>query len=271
MRPISAVAWLLVLLVAIGQMGALAAATSDPGGTAIDVDPSSGSVGSIDTYEGTGIGGPDGDSGEQTSWDDSLDVGGLQSVGDAIAAVESAPGGPVLVIAGYSRYASPEPLGHDLRADIHAVVTGSPGASRAEVVDRTGANESTVRYHGKVLVQEGLLQRATIWGALRYYPSDVDADDFELVAALQDETLAGVVAAVARHEPATGMAIADELDRAPSTVSHHLSRLAEAGLVDRERDGEAVLTSLSPDVRAALDAGATSPHGSTATAVLSDD
>ena len=271
MRPISAVAWLLVLLVALGQMGALAGAASDPGAPAIDAGSSSGSVGSIDTYEGTGIGGSSGEPGEQPSWHDSLDAGGLQSVGDAIAAVESAPGGPVLVIAGYSRYASPDPLGHDLRADIHAVVTGSPGVSRAEVVDRTGSTESTVRYHGTVLVQEGLLQRATLWGELRYYPAEVDADDFELAAALQDETLAGVVDAVARHEPATGTAIADELDRAPSTVSHHLSRLADAGLVDRERDGEAVLTSLSSDVRDALDAGSTTTADPTAPPALGDD
>jgi len=33
-----------------------------------------------------------------------------------------------------------------------------------------------------------------------------------------------------------------------STVSHHLSRLEEDALVERERDGQAVINRLPPDV-----------------------
>jgi len=46
--------------------------------------------------------------------------------------------------------------------------------------------------------------------------------------------------------------IASETDRALSTVSHHLTALEQRGLVDRERHGEAVLTTLSDGARAAM-------------------
>lgn len=62
-----------------------------------------------------------------------------------------------------------------------------------------------------------------------------------------------VLEAVARLEPTSGSELAATLDRDPSTVSHHLSRLADAGLVKRERDGPALHNSLAPEARPALD------------------
>lgn len=182
------------------------------------------------------------------AWDAAGSIGSI---------AERVPGGSVVLVVAYSRYGGPDPLEHDLRSEIHDVVSRTPGAYLGEIVDRTGGNESTVRYHARVLVRNGLLRSATIWGTLGFYPPGVDGDDFELLAALQDDTLVGVVAAIASREPATVTELADELDRSPGTVSHHLSRLEAAGLVERERTGESVLTTLTPALRDGLaDAGA---------------
>jgi DNA-binding transcriptional ArsR family regulator len=75
-----------------------------------------------------------------------------------------------------------------------------------------------------------------------------------------------------RAEPGTYLSgLAERLGRDPSTVSHHLSRLADDGLVRRERDGRAVVTRLAPGVEAILtqgpgdaDSGSVSGPGSTA-------
>ena len=61
--------------------------------------------------------------------------------------------------------------------------------------------------------------------------------------------------AVARHEPASVTAVAEATDRAPSTVSHHLSALEKRGYVERERTGEAVVAVLSPATRRAMTDG----------------
>ncbi len=58
--------------------------------------------------------------------------------------------------------------------------------------------------------------------------------------------------AVARREPASVGELADELGRDPSTVTHHLKRLEEDGLVERERDGRAVVNRLSPEAKTAF-------------------
>jgi DNA-binding transcriptional ArsR family regulator len=49
------------------------------------------------------------------------------------------------------------------------------------------------------------------------------------------------------------------VDRDASTVSHHLSRLEADGLVERERDGPAVVNRLAPATRAALERVEASP------------
>lgn len=46
--------------------------------------------------------------------------------------------------------------------------------------------------------------------------------------------------------------LAERLDRDPSTVTHHLDRLAEDGIVERERDGRAVVNKLADSARIAM-------------------
>ncbi|SFL12657.1 Helix-turn-helix domain-containing protein [Halogranum rubrum] len=152
---------------------------------------------------------------------------------------------PLLVVAGYARHDF-SPLDNEVRNEVFRAITDSPGAYVAAVADETDIPRSTVRYHVRVLEREGLVFSEKIRGKQRHFPSDDDHPT--LTAALADDTVATVMSAVAQTEPATTSELAAELDRAPSTVSHHLSRLEEDELVERERDGGAVLTRISPEI-----------------------
>lgn len=90
-------------------------------------------------------------------------------------------------------------------------------------------------------------------GKRRYYPAA--ADDFELAAALSEPASAAVLEALADAGEARVGQLADDLDRDPSTVSHHLQRLADDGLVERERRGRAVVNRLADPVADALATG----------------
>ena len=150
----------------------------------------------------------------------------------------------------YSRHDDSDPLEHDVRAAVHEAVVERPGLHLSGLAETTDVPLSTVRHHVRVLERERLLAGVKLRGKRRFFP--MDTDDHELTAALTDEATATVLAAVARNEPASVTTLALDLDRDASTVSHHLSRLTEDGLVERERDGRQVLTRLSPRVRAAL-------------------
>lgn len=155
------------------------------------------------------------------------------------------------VLAGYSRYDFDDPLENENRATVYETVEQAPGINLSAVVEETGLAESTARYHLRVLEHESLVEAAKVRGRRRYVPQA--GGDVELVAALEEEATKEVLETLLEEEPATGTALADALDRDKSTVSHHLSRLSEAGLVEREPDGPALMNSLRPDVRQALE------------------
>ena len=135
------------------------------------------------------------------------------------------------------------------RERVYATIEATPGLSVGEITDAVPVTRSTVRYHVRILREAGTLEAASVAGTLRFAPNGTDA---EVAATLQSGPTRAVVEAVAEDEPASVTEIAEATDRAPSTVSHHLSTLEASGIVDRERDGEAVLTTLTAETRNAI-------------------
>jgi DNA-binding transcriptional ArsR family regulator len=159
----------------------------------------------------------------------------------------------VLPLPGYSRYDGSDPLENDHRARLHEVVTTSPGVDLASLVERADVSRSTARYHLRILEHEDVLERREVWGKPRVFPAGTD--EVERAAAMQAEATRAVLDTLRWIEPASGTAIADELERDVSTISHHLDRLEEAGLVVREREGRAVVNRLATDAREAAPLG----------------
>ena len=181
-----------------------------------------------------------------------------------------------LSILGYSRYDDSDPLENDCRREIYELIRDDPGCYLSEVGDRCDVSLSTVRHHVRVLEEEGLIASATIDGKRRYVASE-DEDEAELHAALAQPSKREVLEALTRLGPATNGALADELDRDPSTVSHHLSSLADDGLVVREKDGRSVVNELAPGIETALcsedaplEDGSTDPSDPSASAPADD-
>lgn len=163
----------------------------------------------------------------------------------------------ILTAFGYSRFDDSDPLEHDRRAALYERVEDSPGLSLTSLAEETDVPLSSARYHLRVLEREGLVVDRKIRGKRRFVPPGADND--ERVAALRDEATARVLDALARNGPSSVSALADDLERDPSTVCHHLDGLEEAALVERHREGRAVVNSLTPTARSMLDARGGSP------------
>lgn len=74
-------------------------------------------------------------------------------------------------------------------------------------------------------------------------PPDLQEALLPFFKALADETRLKIVGLLAR-EPYSGEALAEILELKPATVSHHLAKLAEAGLVTASMDGHSKLYAL---------------------------
>lgn len=151
------------------------------------------------------------------------------------------------VLLRYSRHDSSDPLKNEVRSQVYSVIEQSPGTYISEVSEQVSASRSTVRYHVRILEDEGLIDGDADRGKHRFYPTG--SDDPALAAAMNDDATARVLDSIARLEPAAVSAIAEDLDRAPGTVSYHLDRLAEDDLIEQERTGNSVVTSLADGIR----------------------
>ncbi len=231
----------MLVLVAVGLVAA-GPATAVPTGPV----PGAGAVG-VDAGGATdGVGAV-----ERLVDDGTVDVRALGT--QATAAATDAPH-VVLPVAGYSRFGgdSSDPLDHETRRRMHETVAETPGIHLAGLAEAVDEPVSTVRYHGRVLEREDVIETEKIRGKKRLFPATGGERSRTLDAALADGASRTVLHSVWHNEPTTVSELAERLDRAPSTVCHHLSRLAEDDLVVRDRDGERVVTALTDAVRDVL-------------------
>lgn len=192
----------------------------------------------------------------------------FESIGDRIAvvterldAVDWRPPMAVLLF-GYTREIDDDTLDHEGRRRVYDLVRSSPGAHIAAIVDAVDVSRSTVRYHLRVLEDADLVTGATVRGRHRYVPAGADP---VRAAALFDGPTRTILEAIGRFEPVSITGIAEETGRAPSTVTHHLGGLEDAGLVARERaDGRVLVslegTALGPNGRQPADPATSDPH-----------
>ena len=151
----------------------------------------------------------------------------------------------------YSRYDDSDPLEHEARERVYEIVNEAPGSYLSEVSEEADLPLSTTRHHVRVLEREDLVSGAKLRGKRRFYPAY--AEGIELAAALNDDSTASIIDAIARLGSASVSDLASELGRDPSTITHHLQRLEEDDIIAREREGRAVMNKLSAEARTALE------------------
>jgi DNA-binding transcriptional ArsR family regulator len=150
----------------------------------------------------------------------------------------------------YSKYDDSSPLEQEVRAELYERIERTPGTYLSQLDDQMDVSMSAIRHHLRILEDERMVTNAKIRGKRRFYPAS--DDEVELTAALAEKATADVLDAVSRQEPVAVGELADELDREPSTITYHLKRLEEDGLIKRKRNGRTVNSSLTSKAQAAF-------------------
>ena len=144
----------------------------------------------------------------------------------------------------------PDPdLELDSRRAIYREITDTPGIHFRALLDELDYAQGTLQYHLRWLADGGLIDVSEDGTYTRYYPAaEFDDADQLVMNALRREYSRRVLAHLLADGPLSTTALSDRLEKAQSTVSWHLSKLAEAELVTKERDGQRVLYRVSdPD------------------------
>lgn len=129
-------------------------------------------------------------------------------------------------------------------------VSENPGVHFRAILDALDYAQGTIQYHLKWLQDEGLIERSDDGKFTRYYPArSFDEMDRAVMNALRREYARRIVAHLAAAGSLTTADLSERLEKSPSTVSWHLSKLEAADLVTKERRGRNVVYELSDPYR----------------------
>lgn len=123
------------------------------------------------------------------------------------------------------------------RRRIYDVVQAHAGCHFREVGRRSGLAEGSARYHLAFLLKHGLIREEREGNTLRYFPCSIASDQKKLLGFLRQESVRRILLFILNHENCNHEHIVAFTGLSPSTVSWHLRKLEEGGLVGSQRSG----------------------------------
>lgn len=124
------------------------------------------------------------------------------------------------------------------RQRIYRAVREAPGVHFRELQRLLGEMPTgQLEYHLAALCEQGLIQAKDDRYYKRYYASEIDARDKELMAVLRQENPRKIVMHVMLHPGIGHGELAGAMGMAPSTVSFYLNDMVSKGVLTRQKEG----------------------------------
>jgi len=125
----------------------------------------------------------------------------------------------------------------DARARIEALLLRSPGLHFREIKRRLGLANGVLGYHLRILMGSGFIESERDGQFVRFYPTSIIHEQRTLISILRQPRLREIITFLILHPGADYKAIVQQLNLPSSTISWHLKRLEEMGVVTREKTG----------------------------------
>jgi predicted transcriptional regulator len=140
------------------------------------------------------------------------------------------------------------------RERVASLVREEPGIHFSDLRRSLDIAPGQAQYHLRRLVGDGTLVEDALYGQTHYYPPSFDEWERSALALLRRETSGDVVACLLDDGPLRPEAVAERVGIASSTLSWHVGRLADAGVIERDEavDGEMTLRLTRPAATARL-------------------
>jgi DNA-binding transcriptional ArsR family regulator len=129
-------------------------------------------------------------------------------------------------------------LAQETRRRVFAFVREHPGTHMREIQRRLAMSAGTLEYHLHVLVRGGLLTSRRQGRYLRYYvTADVGRQEKDVLGLLRQEVPRRLCAHLVEKPEQSHGELLQKFTIAPSTLSFHLKKLVDGGLVEAQRVG----------------------------------
>ena len=107
----------------------------------------------------------------------------------------------------------------------------TPGIRYRELLRLTGLVNGVLTYHLAALERANVIKVNRESRMTRYYPVSVSDKESAILKFIRHEPIRQILLFILEHDMCTFNEIVDHTRKAPSTVSSHLKRLREAGIV----------------------------------------
>lgn len=107
----------------------------------------------------------------------------------------------------------------------------TPGIRYRELLRLTGLVNGVLTYHLAALERANVIKVIRESRMTRYYPVSVSDQESAILKFIRREPIRQILLFVLEHDLCTFNEIVDHTQKAPSTVSSHLMRLREAGVI----------------------------------------
>ena len=108
----------------------------------------------------------------------------------------------------------------------------SPGIRYRELLRLTGLTNGGLEYHLKILEKSHEVQVDRHDGRrTRYYPLNISTDESHILGCVRNNVARQIISFILGHDLCTFGEIVEHIRKAPSTVSWHLKRISEAGII----------------------------------------
>jgi predicted transcriptional regulator len=126
------------------------------------------------------------------------------------------------------------PTSGDLRKDIYNYVCKNPGIRFRELIRLAGISNGVLSHHLGRLEKSGEIrvERLSNNRVTRYFIVGIPKKDSDIIGYFRSRVVRSIVFFMLKNEFCTFNEIVDHVGKAPSTVSWHIKRLKEAGILD---------------------------------------
>jgi DNA-binding transcriptional ArsR family regulator len=119
----------------------------------------------------------------------------------------------------------------DTRVLLMKHIEKTPGIRYRELLRLTGLANGVLTYHLSALEKANVIKVDRESRITRYYPLGVSDKESAILKFIRHEPIREILLFILEHDMCTFSEIVDHIGKAPSTVSSHLKRLREAGIV----------------------------------------
>jgi predicted transcriptional regulator len=119
----------------------------------------------------------------------------------------------------------------DSQSNVLKVIGQNPGIRYKELARQTGFANGVLTYHLNILEQIGNINKFRHGNITRYYPLNIPIHDLKIISHLRVHSEKDILLFILEHDFCSFSEIVEYSKKAPSTISWHLKRLCQDGII----------------------------------------